>query len=61
MLDGAVFSGGVHGLKNQQQRPAILGIEFLLHVAEQAHTSRQDVFGMLLAFNAIRVGGVIVF
>src|SRR6266581_1614235 len=38
MLDGAVFPGSVHGLKNQQERPAILGIKFFLHVTEQAYT-----------------------
>ena len=58
VLDGAVFPCGVHGLKNQQQRPAILRVEFLLHVAEQAHTIFQDVFGVLLAFDAVRIGGV---
>src|SRR6202167_4577033 len=33
VLDGAVFAGRVHALKNQQQRPAILGVEFFLHLA----------------------------
>src|SRR5229473_4665319 len=39
VLDDAIFSGGIHGLKNQEQRPAILRIKFFLHVAEQALTS----------------------
>ena len=34
MLDGAVFSCGVHGLQNQQDAPAILGIEFFLQPGE---------------------------
>ena len=34
MLDGAVLAGRVHGLKNQQQRPAILGVEDVLFLCE---------------------------
>src|SRR6266478_7283461 len=60
MLDDAVFSGGIHGLKNQQQRPAILGIKFFLHVTEQAYTTLQDVFSVLFALDPICVGGIAV-
>ena len=34
MADRSVLAGGVHGLKNQQQRIAIAGVELLLQVAE---------------------------
>src|SRR5215469_9367664 len=30
MLDGAVFARGVHCLKNQEQRPLVLSIQFIL-------------------------------
>ena len=30
VLDGSVFSSGVHSLKNQKQRPEILGVELVL-------------------------------
>ena len=34
VLDGAVLAGGVHRLENQQQRPAVLGIEFGLQLGQ---------------------------
>ncbi len=34
VLDGAVLSGGVHGLKNQQQCIAVVGVEETLQLAE---------------------------
>src|SRR6267378_2087093 len=60
VLDRAVFSGGIHGLKDQQQCPAVLSIEFFLHVAKQAYTSLQNVFAVLFAFDSVRVGGVVI-
>ena len=33
-LDRAVLARGVHALKDQQQRPAILGVEFFLKVVQ---------------------------
>ena len=35
VLDRAVFPRGIHGLKNQQDRPLVLGIEPLLELREQ--------------------------
>jgi len=35
VLYGAIFSGGIHSLKNQQKSPAILCVELLLHVTEE--------------------------
>ena len=34
VLDGAVLAGGVHGLKNQEQRPLVLRVETALQFAE---------------------------
>src|SRR5262249_37675292 len=35
MLDDAVFARSVHGLQDDEQRPAILRIEFFLHATEK--------------------------
>ncbi len=58
MFDRAIFSRGIHGLKNQQQSPAILRIKLFLHVAEQAHTSLQDVLGVLFGLDSVGVSGI---
>ncbi len=58
VLDGAIFAGGIHGLKNQQQGPAILRVKLLLHVAEQTHTSLKDLFGVLFALDSVCVGWI---
>src|SRR5262249_45015128 len=34
VLDQAVLAGRIHALEDQQQRPAVLGVELLLHVFE---------------------------
>ena len=37
MLDGAVFSGGVHRLEDQQQRPAVLRVQLFLKMGKKFH------------------------
>ena len=32
VLDGAIFAGGVHGLKDQQHTPFVLRVEFVLQL-----------------------------
>src|SRR5262245_59811191 len=46
MLDRAVFSGGVHRLKNEQYRPTALGIKPVLKLC---HESNPHGEGFLLA------------
>src|SRR5256885_10990221 len=58
VLDGAVFTGGIHALKNQQQRPAVLGIELLLHLAERGTTFLEQRFGVFFGFDAVGVAGI---
>jgi hypothetical protein len=63
MFNGAVFSGGIQGLKNQQQRPLILGVQLVLQFREHLDAAGQRVFGSLfvLRFQLQRVSGVDVF
>ena len=45
MLDRAVLAGGVHGLEDQQQRPAILGVELVLQLGQQLDARPQELPG----------------
>jgi hypothetical protein len=57
MLDRAVLTGGIHGLKDEQQRPAVLGIELVLQLRHALHPLRQDLGNDLLAARLSVVGG----
>ena len=48
VLDDAVFSGRIHGLKNQQQAPAVLGVELVLQLGHAGDALGQQFFGTLL-------------
>src|SRR5437867_10451050 len=39
MLDGAVFSGRIHSLEDQEHGPAILRVEFVLWPREELHAT----------------------
>ena len=54
VLDGAVFSRGVHGLQDQQDGPAILGIEFFLQPGETRDPALERFFRVLFGFHAER-------
>jgi len=41
MLDGAVFAGRVHCLKDQEHSPLVLGVQFILELRESCHTRGQ--------------------
>jgi len=60
VLDGAVLAGCIHGLKNDQQRPAVLGIELFLELGEQVATMLQNLPGFFLVFHPAGVGRVVV-
>ena len=45
MLDGAVFSRGVHRLENQQHGPIILGIEHVLKLGEDFDSHCEGFLG----------------
>ena len=60
MLDDAVFSGGIHGLKNQKQTPAVLGVELVLQLGHARHAFGQQFLGVLLRVKLAGVGGIVV-
>ena len=50
MLDGAVLAGGVHRLKNQQQRVAVVGIKQSLPRAHLASVRFEEFLVMSFGF-----------
>ncbi len=60
MFDRAVLAGGIHRLEDQEQRPAVLGIEFLLHVTEKLDAFFEESLRLALVFQAVGVGGIVV-
>src|SRR5579863_8263330 len=60
VLDDAIFSRGVHRLKNQEQGPTVLRIKLFLHVFEGFGTALENSQGLLFGFHAGGAGGVIV-
>jgi hypothetical protein len=48
VLDRAVFPGRVHRLKDEQQGPAILGVEHVLLLRQQCNVALQDFCGFAL-------------
>jgi len=61
VLDHAILSGGVQTLEDNQNRPAVLRVEFLLQAAEHAFAGIEYVLRVLLVFDAGRGSGVPVF
>src|SRR5262249_9727581 len=60
VFDGAIFAGGIHGLKNQEQRPAVLRVKFFLVFRQQFFAVLQSFLGVFLAFQAVGVFLVVV-
>src|SRR4029453_14660743 len=60
VLDGAVFSSPIDGLKNQEDRPPILGVEPFLQLGEGLDTGRQQLLGnaLVLPLELARIGRV---
>ncbi len=58
MLDHAILSGGVHSLENDQERPAVLCVEFLLQVAEHAFARFKYALRVLFVLDASSVSRV---
>jgi hypothetical protein len=48
MLDRAVLTGSIHGLKHQQQGPAVLGVELVLQRGHPLNPIRQRCLSSLL-------------
>src|SRR6185503_19284688 len=60
VLDGAVLAGGVHGLEDQEQRPAVVRVEPLLQIAQALDALDEALLGVLLGLEARGVGGIAV-
>jgi hypothetical protein len=60
MLDRAVFTRRIHRLENEQHRPAVLGIQHVLHLCEDLHSHGERFLGPRLVFGRKfeRVAGV---
>ena len=52
MLDHAILAGGIHPLQHDQQRPAAVGIEALLQLAEALEVVREHRLGVVLVVPA---------
>lgn len=52
MLDGAVFVGGIHGLKNQQHRITVVCVEQILQSAQFLDVCTEDFLGLFLRLGA---------
>jgi hypothetical protein len=64
VLDGSIFAGGIHGLKNQQQAPAVLRRQNVLQIAQFLNAIGEAVpwlGGFEFRFKSVRVGGIVVF
>jgi hypothetical protein len=60
VLDGAVFPGSVHGLKDEQQRPAVLRVKHFLEVAEAGDAVLEQTLRGVLVLDAIRVARLVI-
>src|SRR5262249_30746474 len=52
VLDRAVFSSGVHGLENEQHRPAVLCIQHVLQLSQRFNPHGECVLGARLVLGA---------
>ena len=59
MLDGAVFSRTVHGLKDEQHRPSILGKQELREVVQATNPLVQQAPRIFIGVERQRVGGIV--
>ena|SRR5712691_4522423 len=59
MLDGAIFTSGVHPLEDQERGPAILSIEPFLERDESLETSIEPAGRLSLVLERSRVGGIV--
>ena len=60
VLDHAVFSSSVHGLKDQQERPAILRVQFVLQFGELLDALFQKLVGFFLGLHAGSVCRIVI-
>src|SRR5581483_2212394 len=58
VFDRAVLAGSIHGLEDQQQRPAVLRIELLLKIAQAFAVGIEDFLALVLV-EAAFLGGLV--
>src|SRR5262249_16839425 len=51
MLDGAIFAGSIHGLKNQEHGPTVLGVEHVLELGHFGDSLPEQLLSVLLGMN----------
>src|SRR5215472_13202185 len=61
VLDSAVLTGCVHGLKNEQKRPCILGVELVLQFGGSSDLLQQSLLCVLLGLPVPRIVRIKVF
>ena len=55
-LDRAVLAGRIHALKDQQQRPAVLGVELFLKIVQPLAVGLDDLLALVLVEAALLAG-----
>ncbi len=55
-LDRAVLARGVHALEDQQQRPAVLGVQLFLKIVQPLPVGLENLAGLVLVETALLVG-----
>jgi hypothetical protein len=58
VLDGAVLARGIHRLKDQQDGPRALRVQFFLHCAQALGTVREQIGGFFFRRDAVGVVGI---
>src|SRR5262249_25098508 len=61
MLNDTILASRVHGLNDQQHRPRILCVEFVLQFCHVLDTLLQQLLGILLGFQAVSVVRIEIF
>jgi hypothetical protein len=58
VFDGAIFAGGVHRLKDEEEAPPALGIQLLLEMAEPSDITFQPAVGVAFRFQIACAAGM---
>ena len=60
VLDDAIFSCGVHALKNEQKRPPVLRVKHFLEVAEAGDAVFEQVLCGVLVLDVVPICGIVI-
>src|SRR4051794_41405119 len=58
VLDDTIFSGSIHGLENQQNRPAVLSVELVLKFRKGGNSLLQYFFSLFFGIEVLCIGGI---